>query len=242
MERKKYLLVASIVCGLLPVFGKNNSAIYKAYVQGNMQDWKKTMDAYKPSTNEQKLEVINYQYGYIAYCIGTEKDEEAKSYLQKAELLTSKLEQQQYKLPMIYAYQSAFEGFQIGLSPYKAPFIGPQSKALALKSVDLDSNNYFVYIQLGNIAFYTPPLLGGSKAEAMKNYLKALSLMEKHPDDLKYNWNYLNLLATIINAYSELGNYELAQTYCIKTLAIEPEFDWVKNKLYPKIIKILKDE
>lgn len=52
-----------------------------------------------------------------------------------------------------------------------------------------------------------------------------------------YNWNYLNLLATIINAYIELEQYQKAKYFCDKTLAIEPHFDWVKRILYPQVLK-----
>lgn len=236
MERKKYLLISFFCFAFFLVFGQNNTTTYKAYKLGDMVEWKKFMDSYKASSNAQKLDLINYQYGYIAYCIDQEKEAEAEKYLQQAEKFLSDLEKQHYKLSMVYAYKSAFIGFKIGLSLYKAPFIGQESLAYAKKSVSLDGSNYFGYVQLGNIAFYSPAMFGGSKTDAMKYYKKALELMEKNPDLLKNNWNYLSVLATIINAYYELGQYELAKKYCLKTLAIEPQFDWVKNQLYPKIL------
>ncbi|MGC9385086.1 MAG: hypothetical protein ACP5D6_10845, partial [Kosmotogaceae bacterium] len=66
--------------------------------------------------------------------------------------------------------------------------------------------------------------------------------LDKNHASLNDNWNYLNLLATIINAYYEIGNYEKAKQYCIKTLAIESNFDWVKNVLYPKTLKKTENE
>lgn len=237
MERKKYILIALFVSLCVSVFGQTNMKIYKAYIQGNMVAWKTHMDSHKANTNEQKLNLVNYQYGYIAYCIDQDKDDEAEKYLAKAETLLAELKKQQYEISMVNAYKSAFVGFKIGLSPYKAPFIGQESLDFAKKSVAQNGSNYFGYVQLGNIAFYTPAMFGGSKADAMKHYLKALELLEKNPALLKDNWNYLNLLATIINAYYEIGNYGKAKHYCIKTLEIEPNFDWVKNVLYPKTLK-----
>ncbi|GAB1415712.1 hypothetical protein MASR2M117_11180 [Paludibacter sp.] len=239
MERTKYLLIGLLVSFCVLVFGQTNTEIYKAYISGNMVAWKTHMNSYKANTNEQKLNLINYQYGYIAYCIDQDKDDEAEKYLAKAEIILTELEKKQYEISMVNAYKSAFVGFKIGLSPYKAPFIGQESLEFAKKSVTQDDTNYFGYVQLGNIAFYTPAMFGGSKADAMKHYLKALELLEKNPPSLKSNWNYLNLLATIINAYYEIGKYEKAKQYCIKALAIEPNFDWVKNVLYPKIKKKL---
>lgn len=102
-----------------------------------------------------------------------------------------------------------------------------------------DTLNPLAYAQLGNIAFYTPKLFGGSKAEAMQHYAKALKLMQTNMQNLKNSWNYLNLLATIINAHMELEQYKMAKKYCLITLTFEPEFEWVKNKLYPEILKKL---
>lgn len=233
MERTKYILIALFVSFCVSVFGQTNTEIYKAYIQGNMVAWKAHMDSYKANNNEQKLNLVNYQYGYIAYCIDQDKDDEAEKYLAKAETLLAELEKQQYKISMVNAYKSAFVGFKIGLSPYKAPFIGQESLDFANKAVAQDSTNYFAYVQLGNIAFYTPAIFGGSKTDAMKHYLKAFELIETNPNLHTNNWNYLNLLATIINAYYEMGKNEKAKTYCIKTKAIETNFDWVNNIICP---------
>ena len=184
-----------------------------------------------------KLDLLNYQYGYIAWCISKEKTNEAEKYIDKSEKLIELLERQSYNLPMLYAYKAAFIGFELGISPYKAPFIGAKSLSYAQQSVGLDSLNAMAYVQLGNIAFYTPKMFGGSKPEAMQYYFKAIKIMQEEIESTKQNWNYLNLLATIINAYMDLEQYDMAKKYCIKTLSIEPEFDWIKNNLYPQILK-----
>ncbi|MGQ9820134.1 MAG: hypothetical protein ACUVQ1_09490 [Candidatus Kapaibacteriales bacterium] len=242
MERKKYILMIILTWIDIALFGQTSIAIYNAYVQGNMIEWKKVMDSFKAKTNSEKLELINYQYGYVAYCIDQKKESEAETYIKKAESLLTELEKHKYELSTVYAYKSAFIGFKIGLSPYKAPFLGQESLSYAKKSVTTDTINYFGYIQLGNIAFYTPAMFGGSKKEALKYYLKALQIMQRNSALLKNNWNYLNLLVTIINSYYEIGQYKLAEMYCKKALDIETKFDWVKNNLYPKIKKKLNYE
>ena len=243
MERTKYLFVILFSLFTLVLFGQNNKSIYQAYVNGNMDKWKYAMDsleAIKTISNKENLDLINYQYGYIAWCISNKKKSEAEKYMNKSKKLIELLEKQHYNLSMLYAYKAALVGFEIGISPYKAPFIGQQSLSFANQSVDFDSLNALAYMQLGNIAFYTPKMLGGSKPEAIQYYFKALKIMQEGIESTNGNWNYLNLLATIINANMELKQYELAKKYCLETLAIEPQFDWVKNELYPEILKNIK--
>lgn len=208
-----------------------------------MNNWKFSMDsidAVGQKTDKELLDLINYQYGYIAWCIDKKFSVEAKRYLKKSLDNLKQLEEKNFELSMVHAYKAAFVGFEIGLSPYKAPFIGPESLDNALKSLSLDSTNALGHIQLGNIAYYTPRMFGGSKTNAFGHYLKALDIMEKNNKFMVQNWNYLNLLATLINAYIETDQYELAKTYCIQALEVEPEFEWVKNSLYPQVLKKLK--
>ena len=237
MKKNIFTLFLIIICTHLNA--QNNKTIYDAYISGNMIQWEKEMlsiEFKKDKTNKEKLDLLNFQFGYIAWCIDQKKTKEAEKLIDKSEKIINELEKRSYNLSMLFAYKAAIIGFKIGISPYKAPFIGSKSLAFGKQSINADPNNAFAYAQLGNIAFYTPQMFGGSKSEAMLHYLKALNLMEKQNNNT-YNWNYLNLLATIINAYIELGQFEKAKYYCEKALNTEPNFDWVKNKLYPLVLK-----
>lgn len=243
MERQTYLFVTLFLLLSTFLFGQNNPIIYEAYKKSDMKQWKKTTDSLEYhflKTSTGKLELINYHYGYIAWCIDQDKIKEAKYYIKKAEVLIQKLEENRFGLSMIYAYKAAFVGFKIGISPYKAPFIGAQSSSFVEKSLSLDSSNALSHALLGNIAYYKPVVFGGSKKEAINHYLNAERIMEADRAVTLNNWNYLNLLGTIIQFYVETKQYIKAQDYCEKTLSIEPEFDWVKNKLYPQVLKGLK--
>lgn len=240
MEGKKYLLLMTflLTCGLL--WGQSNMSIYNAYASGDMKRWKYAMDsidAVQKKTNKELLDLINYQYGYVAWCIGENRLDDAKRYLKKAINNVEWLEQKRYNESMTYAYKAAFIGFEIGLAKYKAPIIGMKSLEYANKSVSIDNSNAFGYLQLGNIYFYMPKVFGGSKSEAMGYYLKSLKMMESGNEYKTTNWNYLNLLVNIISGYMEMRQSDESKKYCIKALTVEPRFDWVKNELYPQVLK-----
>ncbi len=220
------------------MFGQNK-VIYKAYLSGDMQAWEKEMNSLDPKTDKEKLELVNYQYGYIGWCISEKKEDEADKYLKRAEKTVDMLEDKDYRESTLLAYKAAFIGFEIGISPAKAPFIGMRSLSYAEESLKLNPENYFTHLQLGNIYFYMPKMFGGSKSVAITNYLKSLELMESNKAQLVNNWNYLSILAVIIDSYYKMGEYKKAEEYCKKTLAIEPEFLWVKDILYPKVTKKL---
>ncbi|MFP4664340.1 MAG: hypothetical protein ACLFM1_07915 [Bacteroidales bacterium] len=236
MERKICQLIIFAAFMQMTAFAQTDRAIYQAYVNGDMQSWKSRMDFLEKQSdksNAEMLDLVNYQHGYIAWCIDQGRKEEAKKYIKKSEDHLAHLEKKKYRMPQVYAYKAAYIGFEIAIARHKAPFIGPESREHAKQSVRLDPKNVLGYVQLGNIEYYTPPIAGGSKTIAMQHYLNALRIMEQDENMISGNWNYLNLLATIINAYIETEQYQKALHYCEKTLSFEPDFDWVKNTLCP---------
>lgn len=240
MEGKRYLLLIMLILTGCFVFGQSNKSIYNAYTSSDMKRWKYAMDsidAVQKKTDKELLDLVNYQYGYVAWCIGENHLDDARRYLEKATDNVEWLEKKKYNESMLYAYKSAFIGFEIGLAKYKAPIIGMKSIEYAKKSVSIDNSNAFGYLQLGNIYFYMPKVFGGSKSEAMGYYLKSLKMMESGNEYKTTNWNYLNLLVNIISGYMEMRQSYESKKYCIKALTVEPRFDWVKNELYPQVLK-----
>ncbi len=217
--------------------------IYNAYISNNMNLWKKTIDEMnlqKPKSSDLRLELLNYQFGYIAWCIGNDKNDIAESYIEQGDINILILEKSSNNISLINSYKSAFYGYRIGLNKLKAPFIGPKSVECAKLAIKQDANNPYGYIQYANSQFYTPPVFGGSKKVALEYYKRAESLMAKNPEKIKNDWNYLSLLSMIAKAYTEIGEYENAKVYYAKTLKIEPNFLWVKNELYPNLLQKIK--
>jgi hypothetical protein len=244
MKAKKIILPFILLLLSAQMFADNMSEIYSAYISNRMDLWKKTIDgmqATQTKDNEFLLELINYQYGYIGYCLGFDKEKEAQKYLSLAEDNVSILEKKGYKLHILDAYRSAFYFFRISLNKLSAPFNGPKSLNYARKSVENNSDNYFGYVQLGNAYFYMPHAFGGSKKTAFENFDKARKLMESDPVLLKNNWNYLSLLVIIAQSHAYLGENEKAKALYEYILELEPGFLYVKDDLYPKLISKIKN-
>ena len=240
MERSKYFIIFIMLLCVIKLQATYKTEVYNAYISNNMAKWKTVIDIMnieKNKSNDFLSELINYQYGYIAWCIGNNKDEIAEIYLNLAERNLSILEKSAYKLYLVNSYKSAFYGFRIGLNIFKAPFIGPKSVDCAKLAIKLNINDPYGYIQYGNSQYYMPAAFGGSKIVALDYYKKAESLMELNTQQIKDDWNYLSQLTIIAKVYSDLQNYKMAKIYYEKILKLEPNFLWVKNELYPELLK-----
>lgn len=247
MERtKRYIIVALLFTfSFYMLSAQYKHDIYNAYINSNMDAWKMLIDEVERKQDKSDsllLELINYQYGYIGFCLGNNDKKQVKTYLKLAESNLEKLEESSLNPSYTKAYKSAFYGFSIGLNKLKAPFAGPKSVNAAKASIDLNPSNPLGYIQYGNAQFYMPPMFGGSKAEAIKYYKKAQTIMEEDSVMIKCDWNYLNLLVNIAESYTEMKEYDKADAYYQLILEVEPNFLWVKNELYPTFLKNRNNE
>lgn len=240
MERTKhYLIVLLFIFISVNMNASYRTDIYNAYITNRMDLWKKVIDVMSGDnlSNEVLAELINYQYGYIGYCIGFDRKDEARKYLNLAERNLGILEKGNYNPSMIKAYKCAFYGFRLGLNKLTAPVNGLKSLENAKSSLAIDSTNYFAWIQYGNVQFYMPATFGGSKKEGIEYFLKAKKIMENHPDDLINNWNYLSLLVLIGQSYTYINDMPSAKEVYESILEREPAFIYVKDELYPGLLK-----
>jgi tetratricopeptide (TPR) repeat protein len=216
----------------------NSEIIYNAYISNNMSIWKKVSDEMQKNqthSNELVLNLINIQYGYIAYCIKNGQNEIAITYLKLAEENLNLIEMGKYKLSLVSAYRSVFLSFRAGINKKEALNYSIKSLNFAEKAIKQDSTNYFAFMQRANIYRYTPKAFNGSKIKAIEYYLKAETLIKKEIGFNKKNWNYLHLLVTITETYIDLKDFKSAKNYCEKILKIEPKYTFIKDVLYPKL-------
>lgn len=240
MERSKYILTFILLILASDLVSASSSGIYKAYISSDMDRWKVIMDDFhrkSDKSNVEILELVNYIYGYVGWCMGNNNQKKAGEYIRTAEDYLSRLEKAGYQPSMVHAYRSAFFGFRVGLHKLQAPVLGPKSVHHARQSMESDPRNPYGYIQYANSQFYMPAIFGGSKNVALEYFQKAEQLMEMNGKNLEQNWNYLSLLSMIALTFEELKQFDEAKKYYEKILKTEPGFQWVKNVLYPAILK-----
>ncbi|WP_372650935.1 hypothetical protein [Draconibacterium sp.] len=240
MERKNDIIITLLLVFSLSVsaFASNKKKIYQAYINNRMDEWKTIIDSLEQNKTENAgylSELVNYQYGYIGYCLAEDDDKKAKHYLDLAEENLETLEEKNFNPALINAYKAAFWGFKIGIQPIKAPIYGRRSIKHADLSLEQNNELPFAHVQYGNAYFYMPAVFGGSKQVAIEHFLLAIEQMEEKPAELENDWNYLSLLSLTGQSYEELNELTKAQVIYEKALKFEPNFKWVKDELYPDL-------
>lgn len=244
MQDKIYKLLIFLFFTFFELSGQYSSEVYNAYINNRMEQWKSVIDrleAVRDKNDELLQELVNYQYGYIGYCLEFKKTDDAKKYYNQANENVEKLEKSGYSISTVNSYKAALYGIRISFNKFSAPFNGPKSLDYAETALKQDSSNYLANIQYGNALANMPEAFGGSRSEALKYYLRAKQIFEKNPALISQNWNYMNLMILIGRTYSDLKEYSSAKSVYDKILTREPDFIYVKKELYPKLLEEMKN-
>jgi len=212
---------------------------YNSFINREMYKWGNiiyTIESGKQVTTvEQKLELINYYYGYIGYLIGKKQHETAGNMIVKGERLIHQVLLVSPRNATAYAFKGSFLGFRMGMSKFKTLSLSRESLTDINRAYALDPQNIQALIDKGNILYYSPGIFGGDKEEALKYYLRGSYILEKEKDT-DQNWVYLNLLTNIALTYEKTGNPDQAIHICQKILRKEPNFRWVRDVFYPRLL------
>ena len=216
-----------------------SKTIYCAFIVRDMAKWESvihTMEA-SNSTNtvDEKLELINYYYGYIGYLLGSKQYAHVEKLTERGEKLIAQVLHASPHNATAYSFKGSFIAFHVGLNKYKAVFMGAESRNCVNKALELDPQNIQGLIDKGNQLFYAPAILGGDKKEALAYFQKAASILERKKETTE-NWVYLNVLTMIASAYENMDNLKDAKATYEKVIHLEPNISWVKNDLYPNLL------
>lgn len=213
--------------------------LYSSFQSGEMKEWEKVMDemkeiySRKPSV-ELLFALTHTQYGFIGYLIGSKKNKEARSLIAIAEKNIDTMLKQKPDWADVIALKAALVAYNISLSPYKAPVLGPRSMNLIGEALTISKNSLQANIEKGNASHYAPSMFGGDPVEATTFYTKAIALMEKQQTDKQIcSWLYLNTLTQLALAYEKSNQTQMADATYRRILFIAPNFKWVREELYP---------
>lgn len=213
--------------------------IYAAFTKRDMVKWENTIRSIEQSkyvdTVDEKIDLINYYYGLIAYLIGQKEYQKAEKYIPKGHKLIDEVLKASPNNATAYAFKGSFIGFEGAIHKYKSLILAIESKNYLNKALRIDPSNIQALIDRGSLYFYAPSLLGGDKNEALRYYQKAALLIEKK-GQIEKNWTYLNLLTMIATTYKRLNRLNDAKITYEKLLKIDSTISWVKNDLYPKLL------
>jgi len=212
--------------------------MYEAYLSADNGKWLECINAldaiYEKSADDADLLILAkaQNASFVSFKV-KEDDEGAQKILDQAQKNVEVYLQNNRKSADANALLSSILGRQIALSPMKGMSLGSKSSNLIDKALKLDPMNASANYQKGSSLYFTPRMWGGDVPEAIKHLKAAKAIYETQ--DIDNNWDYLNTLAILGQAYHYQEELSSAKESYDLALSTAPNFGWVKYNLLPKL-------
>lgn len=215
--------------------------LYNAYITGDINSWKSTIndlrESYKRTGNIFTLyELTKSQYGYMGFLIDRRSFDNAREVIDESEKNINKLLQYNPDWADVHALKAGIYGFKIILFPTQVIINGPKGKDYLEKATSFNELSPSIIVEMANYKYHTPALLGGNVDQAIQYYQYAIKLFEL-TNQTNNNWQYINTMVWLAISLDKKGESTEAKKVLQEVLKKEPGFDWVKNDLYPKILR-----
>jgi len=232
---KQFVFFIAIL--LLPVFGFSQDLdcrFEKLFLDGDMAKWEQLVDSLqKVKLDKADDETLIYaEYGLIGYLLAMQKKSKAEIEVEQFDQHIQRLLLREPTNANYLALDAALVGFKVGLSPWKAPFIGSDSNAKIEKALKYRKNEIMPITEQANAYYFRPAFAGGDKHKAMLLYEKAFKLQSENTN---CNWRYYSNGSWLGQVYSSLGETQKARDIYLMLLTKAPNFQFVKNELLPQL-------
>lgn len=134
-----------------------------------------------------------------------------------------------------HALLAIFYFQKMGMKPYLGVVLGPLSAKIVEKSKRLEGDNPRVVMSDAINDYYTPPMFGGNKDQAIAKIERAVELFSKEGvrDAFQPAWGHDEAYIHLGFFRQGRGDIEGAREAFISALEVNPNNDWIKFQLLP---------
>lgn len=245
MTRSKitFTIVFAFVTSLIHGQSSIEQYAYKAYLAQDISEgkeiWKKAIALaekdFKSKPNDVRVhfKLAFTQFSLLSATMRDQDEDLFDSYVDQAEENLEKIIELDKSNGEPKAVLSALMGLKMGYSPWKGMYLGSKSSSLIEKALKQSPNSPLVWKFYANSKLFTPEMFGGDLRVAIESFEKTLQLFEQK--ELINNWLYLDTMAFLGQAYQKNNETQKAIALYEKALNVEPDFNWVKYVLLPKV-------
>ncbi len=232
---------ALIALFALPTFAQVSTEVqqlfYRGYLTASKAPWEQAIQKIEQDASldeTQKLTArTEAQIGLLVYALANQDEATYDAVADDLEENLETLLDQDKTDARSLAKMARLNGATMAFNNWKAMYLGPRSEKLVERALKADPESPEAWMQRGGSLLFTPEMFGGDVDEAVIAFEKAVQHYEAQPNHAS-NWQYLDALAWLGQAYQKADRpAEAAETFT-KALEVEPDFGWVKYKLLPK--------
>ena len=197
MERTNRKNIITLIIGIMTLMVTDLASqtpgcfFMETYARGDLSSWEqeiRKMESRTPDDFQTFSESLLARYGYMGYLIGSNQTPKAKKFLEETENILEAWLKKKPGNARLLAIKAGLIGFRIGLSPVRAPFLGPRNVEAWEESIKKDPAEPMGWLEKGNSLLYRPAVFGGDSREAETAFRKALQLARPAECDWLYRF------------------------------------------------------
>lgn len=123
------------------------------------------------------------------------------------------------------AFNSSYAAYSALNKPFTALYYLPKSFWYAKDAVEKFPHSAYCWTEYGNLQYSYALFIGGSFADAINSYKKALRIMEKSKQVHACNWYYIHTLLFLAKSYEDNKQLREANAVYDSILKIAPNFE-----------------
>ncbi|MCI7729071.1 MAG: tetratricopeptide repeat protein [Bacteroidales bacterium] len=234
-----YIIAFTLISSSVSALTINHDKLFKAYLVNDMNVWGTELSSYVKSqnmTHQEKFEVCNYLYGYVAAILDDADKNTVKYWLDIFDGYLNDLEKAGKYTAEVHVYRSSVYAYKA--KKFSSQMLSAASKCF--KELDAaftaDENCAIAHGLKGNMEFFLPAIMGGSKKNSIKYFSKAVELMPKNQPIL-YRWNWCATQLCLAQAYEKTNQKDKAIAVCNETLKRYPDFVYMRDTYLPSLKK-----
>ncbi len=142
------------------------------------------------------------------------------------------------KFAEAHALLASCYGQKIGKNSMLGMMLGPKSGASMYTALKLEPENPRILMLDAISKYFTPAMFGGDKDLALAGFKRSAEIFEKQTKTsaIQPDWGHAEAYAWIGLAYLDQNKKTEAKPALERALAIDPDFGWVKQVLYPRAV------
>jgi len=201
--------------------------------------WDKSIEqaknAYNDSNSSEDLLQLCYAYyGRVGTCLSKKDSDHGEKILELAIASAEKLSQDESYESLARSLLGGYYGMSIAFSPMSGMYLGPKSDDQIGKSLKLNPENAFAWLQKGSSQYNTPRIFGGSVTKSIDSFKKSIEYF--NADESLHEWLKIEAMVWLGQAYHYQEEYQNAREVYQEILEIAPGFEWVEDVLMPKTL------
>lgn len=202
----------------------------KSYTQQTIGTWgsyitKISSELEKKPNDDLLFKRMMVRHMYIAHLLFNESEsKEIDTQLEGMNSDLTELEKKSEYASKCLAFRSAYNAYCAVNSPATALYYLPKSFSFAKDAIAKSPNSPYSWSEYGNLQYCYALFLGGSFADAIHSFTKAIELIEKQQKNVACNWYYIHTLLFLAKSYEDNKQYKEANKIYDKILTIAPQF------------------